>query len=97
MCLAIPSRVTEIGETEAVVDHGGVRRRVRLDLLDEEIRVGDYLLVHTGFAIQRIPPAEAEETLKLFEELIRAASAPGSGDKEKEKEGDGGPPLPGSG
>lgn len=74
MCLAIPSKVTEIDETEAVVDHGGVKKRVRLDLIAEPVAVGDYLLVHTGFAIQRIPPGEAEETLKLFDELLRAAT-----------------------
>lgn len=73
MCLAIPSRVTEVGETEAVVDHGGVKKRVKLDLLAEPVKVGDYLLIHTGFAIQRIPSSEAEETLKLFDELLRAA------------------------
>jgi hydrogenase expression/formation protein HypC len=72
MCLAIPSRVAEVGEEEALVERGGVRRRVRLDLLDEEVKVGDYLLVHTGFAIRRIPPNEAEETLSLFDELIAA-------------------------
>lgn len=85
MCLAIPSRVTEVGEAEALVDHGGVKRRVRLDLLAEPVEVGDYLLVHTGFAIQRIAPSEAEETLKLFDELLRATSD------------DEGPPLSGSG
>ncbi len=72
MCLAIPSKVIEVGEFEAVVDHGGVKKRVKLDLLAEPVEVGDYLLIHTGFAIQRIAPSEAEETLKLFEELIRA-------------------------
>jgi hydrogenase expression/formation protein HypC len=86
MCLAIPSRVTEIGEGEALVERGGVKRRVRLDLLDEPVAVGDYLLVHTGFAIRRIPPDEAEETLKLFDELIAAM--------EVEEDGT---PLPGPG
>ncbi|MCR4403867.1 MAG: HypC/HybG/HupF family hydrogenase formation chaperone [Candidatus Acetothermia bacterium] len=84
MCLAIPSRVTEVSESEALVDHGGVKKRVKLDLLDESVKVGDYLLIHTGFAIQRIPPEEAEETLRLFDELLRAAFD------------DEGPPLPGS-
>jgi hydrogenase expression/formation protein HypC len=87
MCLAIPSRVTEVSEAEAVVDHGGVKKRVRLDLLAEPVEVGDYLLIHTGFAIQRILPGEAEETLKLFDELLRASL-----DLDDE-----GPPLSGSG
>lgn len=86
MCLAIPSRVTEVGETEAVVDHGGVKKRVKLDLLAEPVKVGDYLLIHTGFAIQRIAPDEAEETLKLFDELLGATLDP-----------DEGPPVSGSG
>jgi len=78
MCLAIPSRVVEVSPErgEATVEVGGVRRRVRLDLLeeDEPVTVGDYLLVHIGFAIRRIPPAEAEETLRLFDELIRTVA-----------------------
>lgn len=72
MCLAIPSKVMEVGKGEALVEHGRVKRKVRLDLLDEGVAVGDYLLVHTGFAIRRISPDEAEETLKLFDELIAA-------------------------
>jgi hydrogenase expression/formation protein HypC len=72
MCLAIPSKVAEVGEDEALVERGGIKRRVRLDLLDEPVAIGDYLLVHTGFAIRRLPSAEAEETLELFDELIRA-------------------------
>jgi len=72
MCLAIPSRVVEVGEGEALVERGGVQRWVRLDLLDEGVAAGDYLLVHTGYAIRRIPPEEAAETLRLFDGLIAA-------------------------
>lgn len=75
----------EVGEAGALVEHGGVKRRVRLDLLAEPVEVGDYLLIHTGFAIQRIAPGEAEETLKLFDELLRATLD------------DEGPPLSGPG
>lgn len=53
-----------------MVDLGGVRSRVRLDLLDEEVRPGDYLLVHTGFAIRRLDQKDALETLKIFEEML---------------------------
>jgi hydrogenase expression/formation protein HypC len=63
----------EVGEAGALVEHGGVKKRVRLDLLAEPVEVGDYLLIHTGFAIQRIPPGEAEETLRLFDELLQAS------------------------
>ncbi len=56
---------------EATVDlGGGVLSRTRLDLLSEEVRPGDYVLVHTGFAIRRLDPADAEETLRLFDELF---------------------------
>lgn len=72
MCLAIPSKVIEIAGKEAIIDLNGVKSKVKLDLLPEEIEIGDYLLVHTGFAIQRIPPEEAEETLQLFDELYEA-------------------------
>ncbi len=55
---------------EATVDLGGVRSRARLDLLEEEVKPGDYVLVHTGFAIRRLDPKDAQETLKLFDELF---------------------------
>lgn len=54
----------------AVVDLAGTRARARLDALGEEVRVGDYLLIHTGFAIRRLDPEDAQETLKLFDDLF---------------------------
>ncbi|MGY4706646.1 HypC/HybG/HupF family hydrogenase formation chaperone [Candidatus Bipolaricaulota sp. J31] len=75
MCLAVPVKVVAVEGNEATVDLGGVRSRARLDLLPEEVRPGDYILVHTGFAIRRLDPADAEETLRLFNELFRAAEA----------------------
>ncbi len=77
MCLAVPLKVISVAGNEATVDLGGTRSRVRLDLLPEEVKPGDYVLVHTGFAIRRLDPADAHETLKLFEEMLRAE---GSGD-----------------
>jgi hydrogenase expression/formation protein HypC len=68
MCLAIPARVLEIHDEKAVVDFGGVRREAWITLLDN-VKVGDYLIIHTGYAIQRLDKKEAEETLKLFKEL----------------------------
>ena len=70
MCLAIPGEVKKAEEGRATVDVGGVEQEVRLDTLSEEVAEGDYLLVHTGFAIQKLSPEEAEETLSLFDELI---------------------------
>ncbi|MBS3787970.1 HypC/HybG/HupF family hydrogenase formation chaperone [Candidatus Bipolaricaulota bacterium] len=70
MCLAIPGEVLNVDEDRATVDVGGVEQEVRLDTLSEDVVEGDYLLVHTGFAIQKLSPEEAQETLSLFDELI---------------------------
>ncbi len=77
MCLAIPSEIIAIKDQMATIDLAGVRREVSLLLLPEEASVGDYVLVHAGFAIQKIDQEAAEETLKLLEEI--AESEGGSG------------------
>ena len=56
------------------MDFWGARRRVRLDVVDEPVAPGDYVLNHVGFAIRRIPEAEIAETLALYEELLREAA-----------------------
>ena len=68
MCLAVPVRVVSIEGNEAEVEIGGVRRRVSI-MLTPEARVGDYVLLHTGYAINVINEAEAQETLKILEEM----------------------------
>jgi hydrogenase expression/formation protein HypC len=69
MCLGIPGRIVSIAANGlAEVDFSGIRREVSL-MLCPEAQVGDYCLVHVGFAIQRLDPQDALETLKLFEEL----------------------------
>jgi len=73
MCLGVPGQVVEIDDLVAVVDFWGVRRRVRLDLVDEPVAVGDYVLNHVGFAIRRIPPADVELTLSMYEQLLKEA------------------------
>lgn len=70
MCLAIPAKVVTVEGNVAQVELGGTRARARLDALGEEVRVGDYLLIHTGFAIRRLDPEDAAETLRLFDELF---------------------------
>ena len=67
MCLAIPSRITQIDNEMAVIDVDGVQRHASLLLL-ADARVGDYVIVHAGFAIQKIDEASAKETLKLLKE-----------------------------
>jgi hydrogenase expression/formation protein HypC len=76
MCLGVPGKVLAIDGLEATVDFFGVKKQLRLDIVDEPVVVGDYVLNHVGFAIRRIPPEEALETLVLFEEVIKA-SVPG--------------------
>lgn len=69
MCLAIPARVVEIGDEEtAVVDLGGVRKEVSIALIDK-VAVDDYVIVHVGYALNKIDPEEAERTLQLFEQI----------------------------
>ena len=69
MCLAIPMRVVEIEGAVARVEEGGVRREVRVDLV-EGVKVGDYVIVHAGIAIERLDEEEARETLRLLEEVF---------------------------
>jgi len=68
MCLAVPVQVVSIDGNEAEVEIGGVRRRVSI-ILTPEAKVGDYVLLHTGYAINVINEAEAQETLKILEEM----------------------------
>ena len=70
MCLAVPVRIVSIDEREAETEIAGVRRRVSI-ALTPEAKVGDYVLLHTGYAIGVVDEAEAEETLKLLEEIAR--------------------------
>ena len=73
MCLGIPGQIVSITVNQlAEVDFSGVRREVSL-MLCPEAQVGDYVLVHVGFAIQRLEEEEALETLKLFDEFLEAS------------------------
>lgn len=76
MCLAIPVRVVAVEGNVATVDLGGSRAKARLETLGEPVSVGDYLLVHAGFAIRRLDPEDAEETLRLWDELLSLIDAP---------------------
>lgn len=71
MCLAAPSRVIETADGMAVVECFGQTRSVSLMLLEDEVAIGDYLLVQAGgFAFERVEPARAEESLALMTELL---------------------------
>ncbi|MBT9149320.1 MAG: HypC/HybG/HupF family hydrogenase formation chaperone [Dehalococcoidia bacterium] len=71
MCLAIPALIRTIEGKEAEADMGGISRRISL-WLTPEAKVGDYVLIHTGYALSVLDQEEAEETLRLFEEIGRA-------------------------
>jgi len=71
MCLAVPVKITLIEGDQADVDIGGVSRRVSI-ALTPEARVGDYVLLHTGYAINVLDEAEAKETLDILERMVAA-------------------------
>ena len=68
MCLAVPLKLIEIDGKEAVGDAMGVRRRIRVDFIPEPM-IGDYVIVHAGFAIERLSEQQALEDLESWEEL----------------------------
>jgi hydrogenase expression/formation protein HypC len=76
MCLAIPARIVQLDGQKAVVEIGGVTRDASVMLL-EDVAPGDWVIVHAGFAIERLDPDEAERTLALFREMAAAADADG--------------------
>ncbi|MFC1907780.1 HypC/HybG/HupF family hydrogenase formation chaperone [Chloroflexota bacterium] len=76
MCLAIPALIKHIEDKEAEVEIGGITRRISL-WLTPEAKVGDYALIHTGYAINILDQEEAEETLKLLREISEVVKEEG--------------------
>ena len=75
MCLAIPVRVVELrGEYSALVDLDGIRREISLALVDG-VQVGDYVILHVGYALSKLDPQEAASTLALFAKLPKAPAS----------------------
>ncbi|MDK9717563.1 MAG: HypC/HybG/HupF family hydrogenase formation chaperone [Trichlorobacter sp.] len=70
MCLGVPMQVLEINDDTVLAEIDGVQREASLMMLGEPVAVGDYVIVHAGFAISRIDPAEAEETLRIMREIF---------------------------
>ena len=73
MCLGVPGRIVDIhdGGLTATVDFFGIRRVVRLELVDQPVAAGDYVLNHVGYAIRRIPAEDIDGTLALYAQLLR--------------------------
>jgi len=78
MCVAVPSKVISIEpeENSAVVDVLGARRGISLLLMEDEVKIGDFVLVHAGFAIQKLQKEYAEDTIKLFKEYMKQFEEP---------------------
>ncbi len=75
MCLAIPAQVVEIDGDQGIIDMGGVRKEISLALVDDVI-VGDYVIVHVGYALNKLDPEEAAKTLAMFAEMGDPGTAP---------------------
>ena len=73
MCLGVPGRVVLVNGLTATVDFWGVRKEIRLEVVDEPVQPGDYILNHVGYAIRRIPAEDIGATLALYEELLMRA------------------------
>ena len=73
MCLGVPGKVVLVNGLTATVDFWGVRKEIRLEVVDEPVQPGDYILNHVGYAIRRIPAEEIGATLALYEELLLRA------------------------
>lgn len=75
MCVGVPMRVVSIDGSDAVAEIDGVRRTASLMLMDEDVQVGDYVIVHAGFAISRLDEKDAQETLALLREAFGEGGA----------------------
>ncbi len=72
MCLAVPSEIVSINDLSATVDVYGARREISLLLLPEEVQIGDFVIVHAGFAIQKIDREAGNEALRMIKELVES-------------------------
>ncbi len=75
MCLALPGKIVAMNGVMATADIGGVQRAISLALVDD-VAVGDYVIIHVGYALNRLDPEEAELTLRQFKQIARATGIP---------------------
>lgn len=68
MCYAIPAKILEIKNNEAKVDYGGVLKKINISLMPD-VKINDYVLVHAGFAIEKVSEISAKETLKILKQI----------------------------
>ena len=70
MCVGVPSKIVKIEDSMAIIEVLGAQREISLLLLNEDVRVGDYVIVHAGFAIQKIQEEDAKENLRLMKKMF---------------------------
>ncbi len=70
MCLAIPGKIVKIEGNVAIVDYGGIKKEARIDFVPD-VRIGDYVIVHTGFAIEKLKKDEALKSIDAWEFILR--------------------------
>ncbi|MFC7076636.1 HypC/HybG/HupF family hydrogenase formation chaperone [Haloarcula halophila] len=78
MCLGVPGEVVELDPPEARVDFGGAQKWIRVEIVGDDVCVGDHVLTHAGFAIRKIPEEQVERTVELYESAIDGAAPGGS-------------------
>ena len=71
MCLGVPMQVVSIGDGDIVAEIDGVRKEASLMLLTDEVKVGDFVIVHAGFAISKLDEEDAQETLRMMREVFK--------------------------
>ena len=76
MCLGIPGQIISIEGQSAVVDFWGSRKSIRLDILEEHVQRGDYVIEHEGVAVRRIAPMDVDDTLALYETILAECGVP---------------------
>jgi hydrogenase expression/formation protein HypC len=71
MCIGFPGKILSIDETnQAVIDIGGIQRQISLDIIDEPVGIGDYVISHAGFAIHKVDEEQARDSLELLKEIL---------------------------
>ncbi|MGC9323647.1 MAG: HypC/HybG/HupF family hydrogenase formation chaperone [Desulfomonilia bacterium] len=71
MCIAFPGKIISIDENGiALIDIGGTRREASLDIIDEDVSIGDYVICHAGFAIHKVDEQHAKESLELLKDIL---------------------------
>ncbi|NWF52246.1 MAG: HypC/HybG/HupF family hydrogenase formation chaperone [Nitrospirae bacterium] len=85
MCVGVPSKIVKIDDYMATIDVEGAQREVSLLLLNEDVKVGDYVIVHAGFAIQKIQEEDAKENLRLMKKIFGIEEVPPFSGKSRKK------------